>query len=211
MSPALEDARTHVSHAENGTIAWLRLPPAFNVDELRRDVERVTADWWVAHFNQGGYHGVWTVAPLRGPVGEVHPIRMACADPTAADWADTELLAACPAVQRVLSQLHCPHRSTRFMRLASGARILEHTDHELGYEDGEVRLHIPIVTSVDVDFRLNGARIEMRPGELWYLNVNRPHSVSNAGVEDRVHLVIDCEVNEWVRMLFQDVVQVAMP
>lgn len=39
----------------------------------------------------------------------------------------------------------------------------------------------------------------MKPGELWYLNVNRYHSVTNGGSTDRIHLVIDCIVNDWLR------------
>jgi aspartyl/asparaginyl beta-hydroxylase (cupin superfamily) len=128
---------------------------------------------------------------------------MAYSDPTATDWVDTPLLESCRAIQRVLARLECPIKSTRLMRLAAGAQILEHTDHELGYEDGEVRLHIPVVTSSDVEFWLNSRRVEMWPGELWYLNVNLPHRVANRSSQDRTHLVIDCEVNEWIRALFR--------
>ena len=42
----------------------------------------------------------------------------------------------------------------------------------------------------------------LAPGETWYLNVNLPHSVTNGGDEPRVHLVVDCEVNGWLRELF---------
>jgi hypothetical protein len=38
---------------------------------------------------------------------------------------------------------------------------LEHTDHELGYEDNEVRPHVAIETSPNVEFWLNGQRVEM--------------------------------------------------
>jgi hypothetical protein len=41
----------------------------------------------------------------------------------------------------------------------------------------------------------------MNEGTAWYLNVNHPHSVQNHGVTDRVHLVFDCVVNEWVHDL----------
>jgi hypothetical protein len=39
----------------------------------------------------------------------------------------------------------------------------------------------------------------MNEGELWYLNVNQPHHVTNRSTTDRIHLVIDCVVNDWLR------------
>jgi hypothetical protein len=42
----------------------------------------------------------------------------------------------------------------------------------------------------------------MAEGECWYLNVNQPHRVENRGSADRVHLVLDCVVDEWLRALF---------
>jgi hypothetical protein len=37
----------------------------------------------------------------------------------------------------------------------------------------------------------------MKEGECWYLRLSDPHSVSNKGNKDRIHLVIDIEVNSW--------------
>ena len=42
----------------------------------------------------------------------------------------------------------------------------------------------------------------MQPGECWYINANLLHRVSNKGVTDRIHLVVDCLVNDWLRDLF---------
>ena len=64
-------------------------------------------------------------------------------------------------------------------------------------------MHIPVVTNADVDFFLAGRQLEMKEGECWYLDLSLPHSVRNRGTTDRVHLVIDCEVNEWLRKLIQ--------
>lgn len=54
-------------------------------------------------------------------------------------------------------------------------------------------------TSADIRFWLDGELIPLRTGETWYLNVNRPHRVENNGNEYRVHLVLDCVINEWLR------------
>jgi hypothetical protein len=55
-----------------------------------------------------------------------------------------------------------------------------------------------------VRFFLQGRQVPMAVGEAWYLNVNLPHSVENTGDSDRVHLVIDAIVNDWVRGLIAD-------
>ena len=38
----------------------------------------------------------------------------------------------------------------------------------------------------------------MGEGEAWYLNLNLRHSVVNSGPTPRVHLVIDCVVDDWL-------------
>ncbi|MCG8651188.1 MAG: cupin domain-containing protein [Pirellulales bacterium] len=188
--------------SDDGVLVWLRLPLIFDATKMSREVSKITDSWWVPHFNQGDYRGGWSATPLRAPAEETHPIRMVYPDPGANRWHDTEILEQCPTTRTALSQLKCPVRSARLMRLAAGAEIFEHTDHELGYEDGEVRLHVPILTSAEVEFWLAGSRIEMQPGEMWYLNVNLPHRVSNRSRHDRIHLVVDCLVNPWLTSLF---------
>jgi hypothetical protein len=38
----------------------------------------------------------------------------------------------------------------------------------------------------------------LEAGSAWYLRLSDPHSVANRGTTDRVHMVIDAEVNHWV-------------
>ena len=76
--------------------------------------------------------------------------------------------------------------------------IKEHTDYNLGYEDGEVRLHILVVSSAEVEFVVNGNPVAMGEGDVWYVNFNLPHWVHNRSAVDRVHLVVNCVVNDWL-------------
>jgi hypothetical protein len=103
----------------------------------------------------------------------------------------------------VLAEFHCPLKSVRLLSLAPGSFIREHSDHALGYEDGEIRIHIPIRTNPGVEFYVCGERLLLEEGECYYVNVNLPHRVNNRGAAARVHLVIDAEVNDWVRELFE--------
>ncbi len=177
----------------------LQLPMKFDAVRLRADLASILSTEHVPHFNTAGYEGEWTAVPLRSVGGRADHIYP---DPTATDaFAATPLLERCAYVRAVLTQLRCPQRAVRFLRLRSGSIIKEHRDHELGFEDGEVRLHIPVSTNPGVEFILNQKRVIMGEGECWYLNVNQPHRVANRGTTDRVHLVVDCGVNDWLREL----------
>jgi len=88
------------------------------------------------------------------------------------------------------------------LKLEAGADIKEHRDADLCFEKGEIRLHIPVITSSDVEFWLDKERIIAQEGECWYMNFNLPHSISNKSTKARIHLVIDAVVNDWVKELF---------
>ena len=174
-----------------------RLSPTFDAARLQADLAGIVATDYVPHFNTRYYQGDWSVVPLRsigGRADQIYP------DPTKKNaFADTPLLARCPYVREVLGAFPCPQQAVRFLRLKAGSVVKEHTDLDLGFEDGEVRLHIPVITNPGVEFILNHVRVVMNEGECWYLNVNQPHRVANHGANDRIHLVIDCVLNDWLR------------
>jgi hypothetical protein len=156
----------------------------------------------VPHFNDRIYEGEWSGVALRSVGGRPATLYP---DPTATGaFADTELLGRCPYYREMLESFRCPTTAVRLLRLKAGSNIREHRDYKLGYEDGEVRLHVPIVTSPDVTFYLDGRPVPMQVGECWYVNVNLPHRVDNRSRTDRIHLVIDCVVNDWLAAFFPD-------
>lgn len=181
----------------------LKLPLQFDAVRMQADLAALRADDWVRHYVQQNYEGTWTVLPLRSPAGATHPIKMIYADPTATEYVDTPLLLKCPYLQEVLGQFRCPLNSARLMKLTAGSIIKEHTDYDLAYEEGKARLHVPVHTNRDVDFRLNGTRAVMAEGECWYLRLSDPHSVANRGTTDRIHLVIDTVVDSWLHEVFR--------
>lgn len=97
----------------------------------------------------------------------------------------------------------------RLMRLEPNEGELERhtdqTDKELGTSDGKImRLHIPIITNDKVSFSSwdnNNIEIvkNMKEGELWYLDIRKPHRALNGGVTERIHLVIDVRANDAIR------------
>ena len=177
----------------------LLLPLRFDPARLAADLGRLEDSAWIDHFVKQNYEGSWSALPLRGPAGESHPIRMIYPNPSCRDFVDTPLLDGCPYFREVLAAFGSPLESVRLMKLAAGSSIKEHADHDLAFESGTVRLHIPVVTNPGVEFHLNGERVVMRAGECWYLRLSDPHSARNGGGADRVHMVIDARVDDWMR------------
>jgi hypothetical protein len=181
-------------------LSSFKLPFNFDPARLQSDLEQVEPENWIPHFNQSYYEGQWSVVALRsigGVATQIYP------DPTArGSFADTHILARCPYIMEVLATFECPVEAARLLRLSAGSSIREHKDLNLGYEDGEIRIHIPILTNEDVSFFLAGERLRMNEGESWYVNFNLPHRVENRSRADRVHLVLDCILNDWLRARF---------
>jgi len=176
--------------------AFARLSPSFDAAPLLAEALALDATEWVAHFNSGYHDGGWYGAALRSPGGDA--ARLYSGGAPSAGFADTPLLARCPAIGAVLDHVRAPLRAVRLLRLAPGSVIREHRDDDLRFDEGHARLHVPIATGDAVEFYVDGTRVGMRAGECWYLDLSRPHRVQNLGVQDRIHLVIDCEVSEWL-------------
>jgi hypothetical protein len=177
-------------------VKHLRLPLDFDRARLRRDLEGVEPERWVAHFNADYYDGEWSGVALRavdGLASQIYP------DPTASGrYDDTPVLTRSPYFQAVLAAFECPLNSVRLLKLAARSSIREHRDYQLSHTHGEVRIHVPILTNDDVAFYLDGELLPMREGEAWYLDLELPHRVDNRSDHDRVHLVIDCVENDWL-------------
>ncbi len=176
----------------------VRLPLSFDVAAMQADLSALEAMDWTAHFVAAHYSGLWDVLSLRAQAGAVHPVMMIYSDPTVSDWVDTRMLAHAPALRAVIDAFECPVEAVRLMRLAPGSRIHAHRDHDLDAAEGRARIHVPVTTNPGVSFLLNGAAVTMRPGEAWYLRLADPHEVRNEGTSDRVHLVLDVRVNDWL-------------
>lgn len=176
----------------------LKLPLRFDAEAMRRDLERLEASAWTDHFVPQNYEGTWSILPLRAPAGARHPIQMIYSDPSCEAFVDTPLLARCEYFPQVLAAFQCPLHAVRLMNLTPGSIIKPHNDHDLAAEHGRVRLHIPVSTNPDVEFKLNGEAVVMREGDCWYLRLSDTHSVANRGRTDRVHLVIDALITPWL-------------
>jgi Aspartyl/Asparaginyl beta-hydroxylase. len=178
----------------------LRLPFKFDPARLKDDLAFINTADWQAHFNNSIYQGDWSGVALRAVPGSHLAIY---SDPAADTWADTPLLGQCPTFREVLNSFNCPLLSVRLLRLGPGAVIKEHRDPMLGLNYGEVRIHVVVSTNPNVECRLQGRPYHWAAGECWYADFSCAHSFANRGDTERVHMVLDCKVNDWLRTLLE--------
>jgi len=180
-------------------VKYCKLPFTFSVDILQQEVMSIETQQWKSHYNTMNYEGDWSAIPLLALDGNTENIHATHSDSAIPlEYKPTTYLDKCPGVNDVLRSFQCELRSVRLMNLTSGAIIKEHSDYQLSYEEGEVRIHIPIITNPFVEFYVEKECVVMNEGECWYLNLSLPHRVHNLGTTNRVHLVIDAVVNPWL-------------
>ncbi|MEB2781973.1 aspartyl/asparaginyl beta-hydroxylase domain-containing protein [Algoriphagus sp. C2-6-M1] len=177
----------------------IQLPFLFESLLLQSEVENLLEVEWINHFVTQNYQGNWSVIPLTAQEGVTHPIQMAAAIPGDYKFVPTQFLALCPYIQSVLECFKTEKSSVRLMKLTPGSEIKEHRDFDL--DEGEVRIHIPVFTNEGVSFFVNYTKVNMKEGECWYLRLSDPHRVLNEGNTDRIHLVMDLKVNEWLNTM----------
>ena len=181
-------------------IKYLRLPFTFNVPLLQQEVQAIAGQQWQLHYQVKHYEGNWSAIPLRSINGKTDDIFVSPHEQV--EYKDTLFLQQSNYLQEVLSLFNCRLLAVRLLKLEAGALIKEHRDADLAFEKGEIRIHIPVQTNKEVEFYLDKERVHLKEGECWYMNFNLPHSIHNKSNSDRIHLVIDAEVNDWVRELF---------
>lgn len=177
---------------------YLPLPLRFDVASMQRESDQFDEQDWIAHFNTGAYENGWSCLPLRSPGGDARHIMPV----DGVDYANTPQLARCPYLQQVLASFACEKGAARLMALEAGAVIREHRDAGTALADGITRIHVPIHTSQQVLFRIDGESVHFSAGQAWYMDASCRHAVTNGGADARVHLVIDCLTNDWLEALF---------
>ncbi|SEN49310.1 Sulfotransferase family protein [Duganella sp. CF517] len=177
---------------------YLKLPLSFDAARLQAELDALLAPQWVEHFNTRDYDGGWRCLALRSADGRPRDIGAL----SEANFLDTPALAQCPYLRAVLDTFECDKAAVRLMAQEAGAVIKPHRDAATAFDDGLARLHVPLQTDPAVTFCIDGEDIHFSRGDTWYLNAGRTHAVHNRSARSRIHLVLDCLVNPWLRQLF---------
>ncbi len=181
------------------SFASARFPFDFSEDRLVKDYTICEEFAFSEHFNKDDYAGSWKLIALRSMDGDPRNVN---AITLSGGFMDTPLLEKCAYFKEIIDLFECEKDAIRLLNLCAGSKIHEHTDFELGYEDGLFRVHVPITTNKEVRFYINKELVNMEVGSCWYGNFNLPHAVENNGTTDRIHFVMDCKRNAWSDALF---------
>ncbi len=77
-------------------------------------------------------------------------------------------------------------------RLASGGRIYPHPDQGI-YSGAYDRYHIVVQAQPGCQFRAEDDTVQMRTGEVWWLQNRVEHEVANNSGDERIHLIVDLQ------------------
>lgn len=170
----------------------IKLPISFQALCLQEDLKQVSESDWLHHYKKIHYEGDWSSVGLIAAEKNAADIRS-----ISGNFGPTDILNRCPYYQEVIAFFKCPRQRVRLLRLDAGALIKPHVDRE-GVDFGIARIHIPIVTNDKVEFTNAGKKVATAPGECWFLDTSYSHSAQNLGSDARIHLVLDCVVNDFV-------------
>jgi hypothetical protein len=182
-----------------------QLPFPIELEQLRKELEQLKDDSWLEHYDVTLSRG-WKSIPLVSRQGEATGPESQRAAPYE-EMQRTRLCGELPAFSALLDSFKCPHGRIRITRLDPGAGIDKHRD--VGHEVAnlafrKVRLHIPIETNPGVYFWIDGEKMHMDAGRLYYVNFSKLHYVKNDGETPRYHLVMDLGVNDWLIDFFPE-------
>ena len=177
----------------------VRLNRSFDISKLQSDLESAL-EKFKALPQAGPYHdGSWKGISLRSIDGD-HKNPVAFVE--GGLYKDTKVLSFCPYFKEILDSFSFPISTARLLFVPPGKKIGEHVDVGFNWETGIVRLHIPIITHDDVFFYAGGDRLCWKEGEFWFGDFAQPHKLHNKSDIVRVHLVVDCLVNDELLALF---------
>lgn len=165
----------------------IKLPFQFDVKKLQHAYNSIKREL---------YYEIHNTSVTPGTLHSIHLIEP-CLDSNSGDFIPNDILINQPYLLDIYNTFECSMETFRIHTLAAGAHIKPHRDHGLNYENGSLRLHIPIKTNADVEMIIENDRFIMKEGECWYVNFGLKHAVENNSPSERVHLIIDCLANEW--------------
>ena len=174
----------------------LKLPFEFDAEKLKSELAQFTkVDYYDIYNPSVTLETLWSkefIVPIGTP--DTLPV-----------FVPNDQLKKCPLLLSIFNTFQCQVETFRIHSLEPGAIIKPHHDTGFSFEQGKVRLHVPIQTNDQVEILLEGKAVKMKEGECWYCNFDKIHEVYNKSDETRVHLIIDCMVNDWLTDVFKSV------
>jgi hypothetical protein len=159
----------------------VKLPLRFDAGRLAAEIGEVPEASWRPH-------------PQGHPGNSALPLIAANGDPgddqTKGPMLPTPHLAGLPYVRQVLAAFQAPIGRTRLMRLDGNAEATAHADVNYYWME-RLRVHVPVLTTPEVEFVCGERSVHMAAGEAWVFDTWRIHNVLNPNPTRRIHLVAD--------------------
>ncbi len=123
-----------------------------------------------------------------------------CVSPNA-----TPLLKKLPSLHNFLKESGFKIMGSRLLRLDPGTFLHEHRDFVYLEDVPRYRLHMPLVTNDQAFITSPGLNVHFKKGYLWKLDPKSTiHSACNFGPTPRIHLMLDCYVEEKLQSLLDN-------
>jgi hypothetical protein len=155
---------------------------------------------WSEPYPEYGSAGL-KVATLLNPTGEQENFDYRdCRNPQV-----TPLLQKLPTLQKFLLEGKLDVMGARLLRLDPGTFLHEHRDFVYLEPVPRYRLHLPLITNDKAFITSPGLNVHFQRGYLWKLNPKQTvHSACNFGSAPRIHLMLDCYVNDTLVAMLKD-------
>lgn len=115
-------------------------------------------------------------------------------------WFQVDLSQDLNFCNKILSELSTANPELLvFYYLEPGAVLHPHRDLTGASMNNRIRFHVPVITNPAVEFMVNNEKIKMAPGDLWCLDTSYVHSVRNGGDATRVHIIVECNINDVIK------------
>lgn len=172
----------------------IKLPFTFNAQALSAEVKKIPEEHFYDIYNPylepDTLYGFHLIEALIG------------SDPT--EFQPNRILKVSPQLSAIYEAIRSEKETYRIHVLKAGARIRRHRDIGRNYQNGIVRIHIPVKYPSGIKTILNDNIVHWNEGECWYMDLDLPHEIINDSDEDRVHLVMDCKRNSWWEKIFDE-------
>jgi hypothetical protein len=167
------------------------------IENLRKELVGAGIAW---SENYSKYHsGGWKTAALFNASGDSKDNDLEDCSPV-----PTELADRLPLLRSFLEVMDLELMWARILKLEPGACLWEHTDYGAPHlkRAPRLRLHIPLQTDEAAVIVLPSHVFHLKRGFVWKLCPDETrHGACNDGTEDRIHVIVDCYVDDRLRSL----------
>ena len=164
------------------------------LDRLLKEIKNADIPYKKAYsdYQSGG----WLTAALYAPDEDCDSAEICdgCAVPC-------EIMKQLPETKALLNALGLDYFSVRIAATQPDAYLWEHADYLELDESQKLRLHIPLDTNSGARMSFSDKSVHLEKGYLWKLDPKLEHAIENKGNSERIHLILDCNMNDRLQQL----------